>query len=169
MTRDGENVSKFHELCDNQGPTLAMFSTKENKIGGLFTLLSWDNSSGSKSDKETFIFDLNKKAKYNKVNNGQSIYCNSNYGPYTCNFGFESSMKRVKHGGKYINKTFEEGSLIFSNDLNGTKYFEIEEVEIEEETVPTGIEVVVIPFFILFMSSMALLLIFHNRRVADEA
>ena len=44
-----------------------------------------------------------------------------------------------------------------------------EEVEIEEETVPTGIEVVVIPFFILFMSSMALLLIFHNRRVADEA
>ena len=46
---------------------------------------------------------------------------------------------------------------------------EIEEVEIEEETVPTGIEVVVIPFFILFMSSMALLLIFHNRRVADEA
>ena len=130
LTRDGENISKFHELCDNKGPTLTLFCTKDDNIGGLFTPLSWDNKSSIKNDKETFIFDLNKKEKYKKANNNQSIYCDSDYGPYTCNFGFESSMKRIKHGGDYINKTFEKGSRIFSNDSKGDKYFEIKEVEI---------------------------------------
>ena len=130
LTRDGESISKFHELCDNKGPTLTLFCTKDDNIGGLFTPLSWDNKSSQKNDKETFIFDLNKKEKYNKANNNQSIYCDSNYGPYTCNFGFESSMKTIKHGGDYMNITFEKGSRIFSNDSKETKYFKIKEVEI---------------------------------------
>ena len=29
MSRDGDKISKFHELCDNKGPTLTLFETTD--------------------------------------------------------------------------------------------------------------------------------------------
>ena len=130
LTRDGENISKFHELCNNKGPTLTLFLTKNDNIGGIYTPLSWEDKGGNKRDKETFIFDLNKKEKYIKVDDNQSIYCDSSYGPYTRYFGFENTMKKIKHGGEQLNLVFVKGSRILSNDSKETKYFEMKEVEI---------------------------------------
>ena len=46
---------------------------------------------------EIFIFNLNKKTKYKKLNEGFSIYCANNFGPYTVFFGYHStySMKSI--------------------------------------------------------------------------
>ena len=67
FSRDGENISKFHELCDNKGATLTLFKVEKDSIAGIFTPLSWDINTFKKYDIETFMFNLNKKEKYNKT------------------------------------------------------------------------------------------------------
>ena len=63
LTRDGEKISKFHELCDNKGPTLTIFKIGDGNIGGIYTSLSMDTISEQKYDKEAFMFNLNKEKK----------------------------------------------------------------------------------------------------------
>ena len=45
LSRDGDQISTFHSLCDNKGPTLTLFETKEGNKGGIYTPLSWDSNS----------------------------------------------------------------------------------------------------------------------------
>ena len=42
LSDDGEDVSKFHELCDNKGPTLTLFEINDSNITGIFTSIPWD-------------------------------------------------------------------------------------------------------------------------------
>ena len=67
LSRDGDQISTFHSLCDNKGATLTLFETKEGYKGGIYTPLSWDSNSDWKKDMETFIFNLNKNQKYKKL------------------------------------------------------------------------------------------------------
>jgi len=83
LSRDGDQFSTFHSLCDNKGPTLTLFETIEGTKGGLYTPLSWENNSIYKKDMETFIFNLNKNQKYQKLINDDSIYCDVSFGPWT--------------------------------------------------------------------------------------
>ena len=55
LTRDSK---KFHEKCDNKGPTLVLIKVKDGRIIGGYTPLSWDSSSGIKKDLDTFLFSL---------------------------------------------------------------------------------------------------------------
>ena len=131
LTRDGEKVSKFHELCDYKVPTLTIFYTNDGDIGGIYTPLSWDISSEEKSDKETFMFNLNKKEKYKKLQgNTTSIWCIDHFGPWTNFFGFCKTMKIIEHRGEEISNTYENGSNILLNDTKGKKYFDVKEVEV---------------------------------------
>ena len=66
LSRDGDQISKFHELCDNKGPTLTLFLSEDGNKGGIFTTLSWDKTSREKIDSESFMFNLNKNEKYKK-------------------------------------------------------------------------------------------------------
>ena len=56
LSRDGDKISKFHELCDNKGPTLSLFHVEDGNKGGIYTPLSWDSNFSNKNDRETFIF-----------------------------------------------------------------------------------------------------------------
>ena len=67
-SRDGDQISTFHRLCDNKGPTLTLFETNDGNLGGLYTPLSWDNNSQWKGDYDTFLFNLSKNIKYKKNN-----------------------------------------------------------------------------------------------------
>ena len=89
-TENGDKISTFHELCDNKGPTLTLFRLDKGDIVGIYTPLSWDSTSGWKSDMDIFIFYLNKYQKYKKLMAGCSIFCNSKCGPSTINFGILS-------------------------------------------------------------------------------
>ena len=94
LTRDGNSVQKFHELCDNQGATLVLYRTQNGmKLGG-FSPLSWDTKTGDyKNDWDTFVFSLTRKEKYPKKSINYSIYCHPSYGPYFKHFGIESNME----------------------------------------------------------------------------
>ena len=59
LSRDGDQISTFHSLCDNKGPTLTLFNTTEDYIGGIYTSTSWDSNSEAKYDKNTFMFNSN--------------------------------------------------------------------------------------------------------------
>ena len=130
LSRDGDQTSKFHELYDNQGPTLTLFEIDDGQKGGFYTPLSWDNYSKWQNDMETFSFNLNNKEKYKKIKNDHSIYCSNDYGPWISNFGFHQSMRKIIHEGTGVNNYYRKGAEILSNDTNGVKYFNVKEVEV---------------------------------------
>ena len=89
MTKDGNKCGDFHKCCDNQGPTLVLIQSSNNKIFGGFTPLNWKNPDSEEKildpNNQTFIFSVDLKKTYNlaKLNN-QAIKCYKEYGP---NFG----------------------------------------------------------------------------------
>ena len=130
LTRDGEKISKFHELCDDKGPTLTLFNVENGNKGGIFTPLTWETNTIYKYDESTFMFNLNKNEKYKNIKNKESIYCTESFGPWTISFGFQKTMKIIEHRGSNINKYYERGYEILPNNSTSTKYFNVLEVEV---------------------------------------
>ena len=130
LSENGESYSTFHELCDNKGPTLTLFHVNDGNIVGIYTPLSWDSMSGWKNDNDTFIFNLNKEKKYNKIKSDNSAYCNSTYGPHAYGFGCENkNMKSIEHNDTAINSYYNNGSDILPSN-NQTKYYDLLETEV---------------------------------------
>ena len=133
LTDNGEEFSKFHELCDNQGSTLTLFQINDGNKVGIFTSLSWENSTNNlKEDEKIFIFNLNQNKKYKNIRKKYSIFCQSDHGAYTDYFGNDNkckTMKKLFHGSKYIHNTYENGFNILQSD-GKDKYYDLSEVEI---------------------------------------
>ena len=55
LSENGGNKLKFHELCDNKGPTLTLFHVNDGNIVGIYTPLSWDSNSGWINDMDGYI------------------------------------------------------------------------------------------------------------------
>jgi hypothetical protein len=129
LSRDGEEFSKFHQLCDNKGPTLTLFDIEDGVKGGIYTPLSWNSNSEWKTDMDTFIFNLTKNKKYKKIQNYNSIFCESDYGPWVNGFGFlgDNQMKEIQLYGPSINYCYEKGSEILPNNGSSKKYFKVTE------------------------------------------
>ena len=129
LSENGDSTKNFHELCDNKGYTLTLFHMKDGNIVGIYTPLSWDETSGWKNDMDTFIFNLNKNQKYKKLKADNSIYCNRGYGPYTDNFGcWRSTMKSVSFWGNYI-QSYDKGKEFLPRS-DKEKIYELNEVEV---------------------------------------
>ena len=69
-TRDGFSGSSFHSKCDGKSPTLSIIqNASNNMIFGGFTSMSWDQSSGYKTNDPTaFIFSVNNAKTYKCTN-----------------------------------------------------------------------------------------------------
>lgn len=80
LSENGEQFSTFHELCDNKDCTLILFYVDEENIVGIYSPLSWDSFSEWKNDLDTFIFNVNKNSKFEKLKPYCSIYCNGSRG-----------------------------------------------------------------------------------------
>ena len=80
-SRDGDQVSKFHELCDGKKPTLTVFKTIKGFRAGGFTNTSWDSTSGHKVDNSAFVFSLDRRVMYRVNNSNCAIYCHKTSGP----------------------------------------------------------------------------------------
>ena len=51
--------SKFHQLCDDKGSTLAVCKSELNQIFGLYTSVPWQSEGGNKSvNGEAFLFKI---------------------------------------------------------------------------------------------------------------
>ena len=100
-SRDGEEYSTFHKLCDNQGPTIVLAKLTDGNILGSYTPLDWETkTSGWKSDPNMFVFSLtqNQKAMKKQTSNNFGIYCHQNYGPesYFLCFKPDHKMKELQ-------------------------------------------------------------------------
>eukprot|EP00347_Sterkiella_histriomuscorum_P019558 403341177 len=61
-SRDGFETSKFHQLCDNQGPTIAFVLSEFGKTFGGYTSVPWtSDGSAYKEDRQSFLFQLNQR------------------------------------------------------------------------------------------------------------
>jgi len=130
LSRDGDKTSKFHELCDNQGPTLTLFHTFDDNKVGFFTPLEWDSNSGWKHDMNTFIFSLSQNKKYDKINEEYSIACENRLGPYAQGLGCNYEMKRITHYSRSINSYFKNGHDILPSNNIYEMHYDLLELEV---------------------------------------
>jgi hypothetical protein len=125
IEKNGDDALNFHSICDNEKNTLTIVQLEDRKIGG-YTTLDWSGDGESKTDKDTFIFDLTNKKKYPKINNKRSIFCLENRGPcfgQACDLGIFNPMNKG-----WSNKN---GSFIVNQEISGGKEnFAIKELEI---------------------------------------
>eukprot|EP00347_Sterkiella_histriomuscorum_P015615 403356357 len=61
-SRDGFQAAKFHELCNNQGPTIAFVLSEFGQTFGGYTSVSWDSDNKYKEDNQAFLFQLNQRS-----------------------------------------------------------------------------------------------------------
>ena len=134
LSKDGESIATFHQLCDNKGPTISIFEKTDGTVIGIYSPLSFDTSYNNfKQDMNTFIFNLDNLTKFEKINSDGSIYCKDTFGPYVSYFGmWDGSVKNMKQC--YYNPSptknyFKNGDNIIPNDKNKIT-FDLKEVEI---------------------------------------
>ncbi len=111
-SNNGWNVSIFHQLCDNKGPTITIAKLQNGGIIGAYSPISWGLNSGYIYNMETFLFDNN--TKYTTAQSawgpGQyAIYQGSNYGP-TFGGGFDFSVNQ---------STLTNNAFTYSNNGKG--------------------------------------------------
>ena len=131
MTRDGDSIRTFHNLCDNQGPTISLYLLNDGNIIGGYTPLNWDILNEWKNDNETFVFNINKNLKcVEKNDNTNSIFCHVSYSGFYGTLGYyEGSSDSMKNLFYYNSDSiFRNGNKIL--DLNQNTKIEPIEVEI---------------------------------------
>ena len=132
-TENGEDAKDFHEKCDDFEGTLTLIKTKEDKIFGGYTSLSWDPENESeKKDELAFVFSLNLgKLYFESDKKDYSIFCDKYKGP--CFVGMFSIQEKILSSKSYINPW---GIQCFSGEKSpfeindGKTEFDIEELEV---------------------------------------
>lgn len=130
MSRDGPEISTFHQLCDNKGPTLTLFDLKDGNKIGFYISNSFDSNSGWKKDEKSFIFNLNQNTKYKKINPKLNAFCCfSQSGPSVNGLGCNDNVKLnyIYHSRDFINNCYENGSKILPSIKYEQEYEVIEE------------------------------------------
>ena len=135
MSKDGYDCNDFHKYCDNQGPTLILIQTTNNKIFGGFTPLNWKNSGNKIKDpyNQTFIFSLNLNKKYNLINGDKpAIKCSKEFGP---NFGNDDIELKInlKEGLCYADNSCSyicNGVTELTGEKRKEDHFETKELEV---------------------------------------
>ncbi len=137
-TRDGSYPKDYHKKCDNQGPTLTLIKTDNNrKFGGY---VSKDREYGTAKevyvkDKNAFIFSINKKTKYNIKDENTDAFSNSSIrGPnFTISLGFycnEDSGNMFKPRNSYESETISSYNSNNAYEFAGKDRFKAVEIEV---------------------------------------
>ena len=112
MSRDGNQSSVYHQLCDNKENLLTLIETDNNiKFGG-FASKSWGVS--NQFIEKAFMFSLNQMKKFERLNNNNAMFDGSSYGPV---FGNAWDI--------YINSTMTSGCEQYNNNSIFFKKYEI--------------------------------------------
>ena len=137
LSRDGPEISTYHNLCDEKGSTLTLWHMKNigDKIG-FFANSSFDSVSGWKSDPDCFLFNLNQNKKYKIKNycNYTAFICRKDVGPSASCLGCNPDipLTYIYHSKIHIDKYFEDASKILPSQ-NNKEYevkYEVEDMEI---------------------------------------
>ena len=135
MNKNGSSSKDFHKYCDNNGPTLTLIKTINNKIYGGFTPLNWDISGVDKIDEnnQTFIFSLSSMKKYDMINKDKSaICCNREYGPSfgASDFCILSNMKKGETYANEVTNFLSNNNLELTGGEGNNEYFDVDNFEV---------------------------------------
>ncbi len=141
-TRDGTQPEKFHNLCDDKGPTITLFKNEKGNIFGGYASISWKSNGEYKSAYDSFIFTLTniyntEPIKFPSKNDRKEVYHLSTYGPWFGggrDIGIDSDFSKnnayTSFPYTYIDIS-GKGKSIFTGDFNNNKkYFKFTEVEV---------------------------------------
>ncbi|XP_062586847.1 uncharacterized protein LOC134248468 isoform X2 [Saccostrea cucullata] len=85
----GCTSQKFHEFCDNKGPTVIVYYNIDNNVYGGYTSQSWDSSNEWIRDEKSFLFKIISNDKWKpmkfpliKSNAALNVAVYSNNGPW---------------------------------------------------------------------------------------
>ncbi|XP_061167731.1 interferon-induced protein 44-like isoform X1 [Saccostrea echinata] len=92
VSRDGGSAKKFHELCDNKGPTVTVFYNKDNNVYGGYLSETWGVTCTNSwcTDQNAFLFKLYtigewKPKKFLSTGKSENHYKSNNHGPWFAN------------------------------------------------------------------------------------
>ena len=64
----GWKPSKFHELCNEKGPTITLMKSKAARVFGGFTMQNWDSETCDyKADEKAFIYSIDRQQIYRVI------------------------------------------------------------------------------------------------------
>ena len=129
MSVDGDSFETFHDKCDNKYPALFVAKTKDGYKFGGYTSIGWNSQSNKYlPDKKAFLFSLNKKEKYQLLDDKAVIGCYSYRGVDFNNdcYFYQNNMTKCYSEGNYL---FLKGKgKVLANNNDST--FIVDEVEI---------------------------------------
>ena len=142
-TRDGTLSKKFHEKCDNQGPTITLIKNEKGNIFGGFSSVSWTCHGDYKQAPNSFLFTLSNiyginptKFQLKDNNSSFAIYDNSSCGAtfgggndLHINNDFFNNNDTYSYFPSSYEDSIGKGKSIFTGDQNN-KYFKIKEIEV---------------------------------------
>ena len=141
-TRDGMESNSFHEICNNQGPTITLIKNDKGHIFGGYASISWTSESANKNAPKSFSLTLTnihntQPTKFPSKNNGKEVYHEPSYGPIFGESGYDfyiqSKFTEISHGYSIFPKSFQDslgkGKSIFTSDIN-SDHFSIQEIEV---------------------------------------
>ena len=132
LSRDGPEISTFHDLCDNKGPTLTLFHLKIGDKIGFYIDDSFDSSSGWKQNIFNFMFNLNQNQIYRKtIFDRNSFCCKRNCGPSVNGLGCNEDVN--------LNFIYHSAQVIDSLYINGTNILPSGKLDKEYEVIETEI------------------------------
>ena len=80
-TRDGDESTTFHKLCDNKRNILVIVETTKNRKFGGFCSIGYKSQGASQKDNTAFIFSLDKMKIYEIIKDGTAVFWGNQYGP----------------------------------------------------------------------------------------
>nr|XP_034306896.1 interferon-induced protein 44 [Crassostrea gigas] len=127
ISRDGQSCKRFHELCDNIGPTVTIFYNKDNNVYGGYLSDSWESTGGWCTDLTAFLFKLHSAGNWKPVmfpyTSGETHFKADAYGPW-----FQSLPSFCS--GFCKNKSAHGSYVLYTSS-----YFEGESFDMKGETV----------------------------------
>jgi len=125
---DGDAVSKFHSLCDNQGPTIVVVETTAGVLFGGFASVSWTSKGTWHTSSTSFLFQIRPAMKkFRIITRDKATYSAANYGP-TFGRGHDLyiSPGAMSNAASYVHKNSYHTSS--TNGLNvGKRNFKVKD------------------------------------------
>ena len=125
MSRDGNQSTNYHQLCDGKENLLTIIETQDNiKFGG-FASKSWGIP--NQFIEKTFMFSLNTMKKYERLNNNNSMHDGKDYGPVFGNAWDIDIHNPMTSGCEHNNNN----SVFFNKyEITSNGSFNVKEIEV---------------------------------------
>ena len=124
---DGDNYKIFHQKCDNQGQTVTIIKSEQNKIFGIFSKVNWDINNKTKTNwsDSAFLFSLEMREYYTFSNVFHSF---KDYGPNLSSYSEEKFVFYISNLCLHNNNSFISNEYKGIN--NGVNNFKIIDYEV---------------------------------------